>query len=181
MSTCPVRCVNVAIDAFADGRQFIVQPYPLLFVSFSDPNESLVIVLRELDVLSDWKSLGLQLGLNYSTLTEIQASELDPSHCKMAMLHLWLSLRDGVMDKGGATKAALVKALYTMKENVLAHRIETKGLSSSHSPAPTCEFYTAWVSLHIKCNIHLQGCDLHVTSCYIQCNLHYRNFGNLNT
>ena len=114
-------------------------------VSFSDPNESLVIVLRELDGLSDWKSLGLQLGLNYSTLSEIQANEPDTSHCKMAMLHLWLSLRDGVKDRGGATKATLVRALYSIKENALAHRIETKGFNSAHSPAPTCEFYTTCV------------------------------------
>ena len=99
----------------------------------------------------------------------------------MAMLHLWLSLRDGVKDRGGATITALVKALHTMKENTLAHRIETKRFSSSHSPAPTCEFYPACVSLHIKCNICLQGCDLHLTSTYIQYNLNYPNFDNLNT
>ena len=141
----------------------------LLLYFIPDPKESLVIVLRELDGLTDWIRLGLLLGLHYSTLTELQASEPDPSHCKMAMLHLWLSLRDGVKDRGGATKAALVKALYTMKENRLAHRIETKGFSSSHSPAPTCEFYTAWVSLYIKCNSHLQ------------CILCFPNVGNLNT
>ena len=134
-----------------DGLQFILHPSPLVLISISDPNESLVIVLRELDVVTDWKYLGLLLGLNDSTLTEIQACEPDPSHCKMAMLHLWLSLRDGVKDKGGATKAVLVKALYTMKENRLARRIQTKGLSSSHSPASTCEFYTACLSLHMDC------------------------------
>ena len=150
-------------------------------ISFSDPNESLVIVLRELDGLTDWKSLGLQLGLKYSTLTEIQINEPDTSHCKMAMLHLWLSLRDGVKGRGGATKTALVKALYTMKENTLAHGIETKRFSSSRSPVPKCEFYTACVSLHMKCNICLQGGDLHLTSTYIQYNLNYPNFDNLNT
>ena len=138
----------------------------LSFISISEPNESLVIVLRELDVLTDWKSLGLQLGLYYSTLNEIQASELDPSHCKMVMLHLWLSLRDGVKDRGGATKASLVKALYIMKENTLAHRIDTKGSSSSCSPTPTCECYIVCVSLYMKCNIHFQGCDLHVHVLY---------------
>ena len=111
--------------------------FPLL--SISDLNEHLVIVFRELDELADWKCLGLQLGLKYSTLTEIQANEPDTQHCKMAMLHLWLSLRDNVKEKGGATKPALVKALYSINENTLAHRIETKELSSSHSPAPSSE------------------------------------------
>ena len=57
------------------------------------------------------------------------------------MLHLWLSLTDSVKDKGGATKAALVKALRIMKENTLAHEIETKGLTSFQSPPPSCELY----------------------------------------
>ena len=109
----------------------------LSFISLSDPNENLVIVLRELDELTDWKVLGLLLGLNNSTLTEIQANEPDTSHCKMAMLNFWLSLRDGVKDRGGATKVSLVKALYTMKENVFAHRIETKQYSSYITPLPS--------------------------------------------
>ena len=123
--------------------------FRLFFYSISDPNENLAIVLRELDGFTAWIRLGQLLGLNDSTLNEIQANEPDTSHCKMSMLHLWLSLKDHVKDRGGgATKAALVKALYIMKENVLAHRIETKEFSSSHSPTPTCKFYTAWVSLH---------------------------------
>ena len=130
------------LHACADGFQFIALPSLLVLISLSDPNESLVIVLRELDVLTDWISLGLHLGLNYSTLIEIQDNEPDKSHCKMAMLHLWLSLRDGVKDRGGATKASLVKALYTMNENTLANRIETKRLTSSLPPAPTSELYT---------------------------------------
>ena len=121
-----------------------------------------MIVLRELDGLTDWIRLGLQLGLNYSTLKEIQEDEQGTSHRKMAMLHLWLSLKDGVKDRGGATKAALVKALYTMKENVLAHRIKTKQFSSSQSPAASLsELYTTYyMSFRIKSNAGLQGCDL---------------------
>ena len=141
-----MRVLHVCTDAwssvYGSGFSFCI--------SFSDPNESLVIVLRELDVLTDWKRLGLELGLNSYTLTEIQTNEPDTSHCKMAMLHYWLSLRDGVKGRGGATKATLVKALYTMKENSLAHRIETKTFSSSHSPAPTCEFNTECVPHHIQ-------------------------------
>ena len=106
------------------------------------------------------------LGLNDSTLAELQANEPDTIHCKMAMLHLWLSLRDGVKDRGGATKAALVKALYSMKENTLAHRIKTKGLSYSHSRVPSSEHHTTCALLHMKCSIHFEGCDLHTTSRY---------------
>ena len=105
-------------------------------LSLSDSSEHLVIVFRELDALTDWKSLGLQLGLNFSTLEKIE-NEQSANHRKLAMLHMWLSLRDGVKNKGGATKSALVKALYSMKENVLALRIERKGLSSSPFPNPS--------------------------------------------
>ena len=122
----------------AFNRYFVIWFLSYIFPSIADPNEHLVIVLRELDVLTDWKSLGLHLGLNFSTLNEIQADERDTSLCKMAILHLWLSLRDSVKNKGGATEAALVKALYIMKENTLAHRIETKRFTSSHSPPPSC-------------------------------------------
>ena len=130
--------------------QFMVQPFssPLLF---PDPSEHLVIVFRELDALSNWKNLGLQLGLNFPTLSEIEEDEQSSSHRKMAVLHLWLSLRDSVKERGGATKAALVKALYNMKENVLAHRIERKALSSPHSCLPSSELYNTCMSLHIKC------------------------------
>ena len=127
----------------------------------------MVIVFRELDGLTDWKSLGLQLGLNFSTLSEVEANEPDTIHCKMTMLYLWLSLRDDVKDRGGATKSALVKALYNMKENRLAHRIESKGLTTSHSPPPSCKPYTTCMSLHIECNVYVQGCDLHATSHYV--------------
>ena len=83
--------------------QFVVKTF--WFISILDPNENLVIVLRELDGITNWKWLGLLLGLSDTTLNEIEATEPDTSHCKMAMLHYWLSLRDGVKDKGGATKA----------------------------------------------------------------------------
>ena len=139
-----------------------------LSLPISDPNEHLVIVFRELDELTDWKRLGLQLGLKYSTLTEIQANEPDTHHCKMAILHLWLNLRDNVKENGGATKAALVKALYKINENTIAHRIETKGLSSSHFPAPSSELYTTCMYLHIKHDVHFQGCNFQATSYYVQ-------------
>ena len=138
-----------------------IQPSP--FQSLSDPSAHLVIVFRELDGLTDWKSLGLQLGLNFSTLSEIQANESDTILCKMAMLNLWLSLRDSVKDKGGATKASLVKALYSMKENVLAHRLETKQFISSQPPTPSSELHTTYMSFRIKYIIKLQECDLHAT------------------
>ena len=131
---------------FIDGLRFIVQHSPLLFTPIPDPNENLVIVLRELDGITNWKYLGLLLGLKDSTLTEMQANEPDTIRCKMAMLHLWLSLRDGVIGKGGATEDTLVKALYTMKENTVAHRIQTKGLISSHSPIPSSECHTTCVA-----------------------------------
>ena len=114
--------------------------YLSLFIS--DPNEHLVVVFRELDRLTDWKSLGLYLGLHISTLDEIQADEPDTHHRKMAMLHLWLSLTDGVKDNGGATKAALVEALRKADENALADTIETKRLTSFQSPPPSRELYT---------------------------------------
>ena len=125
--------------------------------------------MRELDGITDWKSLGLHLGLNFSTLNEIEANEPDTSLCKMAMLHLWLSLKDSVKDKGGATKAALVKALYIMKENALAHRIETKRLTSSQSLPFSCECCTTCMSLHVKFSIYFQESESHFELYTVPC------------
>ena len=105
----------------------------------TDPNVHLVIAVRELDVVTEWKTLGLYLGLDISTLRRIEQDEQTTSCCQIAMLHSWLNIKDYVKDKGGATRSALVNALRIMDENVLAKRIETKGSSLAHSRTPPSE------------------------------------------
>ena len=119
-----------------------------MYQSHADSSEHLVMVFRELDVVTDWVRLGSQLGLYPATLQEIKEDEQSTSHRKMAMLHQWLKLRDGVKAKGGATKDSLVKALYTMKQNKLAHKIDTKGLNPFQSPPPTRELHITFMSIY---------------------------------
>ena len=119
-----------------------------------DASEHLVIALRELDSVVEWKTLGLNLGLYAYTLQEIEANERSVvGDCKAAMLDKWMSMTDNVKGRGGATKAALVRALREMGQKALASRIEKKGFSSFDSPAPSSEFYIIY-TCHSISNVY---------------------------
>ena len=114
-----------------------------------------MIALRELDSVVEWKTLGLNLGLYAYTLKEIETNERNVvGDCKMAMLDKWMSMTDNVKGTGGATKAALVRALCEIGQKALANRIEKKGLSSFDSPAPSSEFYIIY-TCHSISNVSL--------------------------
>ena len=74
--------------------------------------------------LTDWKRLGLQLGLRHSTLTKIRSDQRDQTDdCKMEMLAMWLKQEDNVTQKGVPSWSVLVDALRRMGENKRADKI----------------------------------------------------------
>ena len=94
--------------------------------------------------LSDWKSLGLTLGLHYNTLLMIERNcnhKID--ECKINMLAAWLKHQDNVPHKGVPSWSVLKAALRSIGENYPAHTIlENIGIyvcssSSSCSPSPS--------------------------------------------
>ena len=74
--------------------------------------------------VTDWKRLGLQLGLRYSTLTKIRSNQRDQiDDCKMEVLLAWLNQHDCVPQKGIPSWSVLRVALRRMGENELADKI----------------------------------------------------------
>ena len=74
--------------------------------------------------LVNWKQLGLQLGLLYSSLKKIdleQRGRIDS--CKIAMLSAWLQQQDNVSQKGVPSWSVLRAALKRMGAHKLANRI----------------------------------------------------------
>ena len=74
--------------------------------------------------VTDWKRLGLELGLHYPTLTKIRSDQHDQTDdCKMEMLSAWLNQQDCVLQKGVPSWPVLQAALRRMGENELADKI----------------------------------------------------------
>ena len=71
-----------------------------------------------------YKYLGLELGLHYNTLSEIEANyPRDVEECLTKCLAKWLSEADSVYTKGKPTWRALVRALEEIGEGGVAHHI----------------------------------------------------------
>ena len=81
-------------------------------------------MLEVVDSVSDWKKLGLILGLLYQpTLTDIEAYRRGkPDECRMDMLSAWLQQQDNVNNPSWSVLRA---ALQRMGEHELANRIIT--------------------------------------------------------
>ena len=88
-----------------------------------------------LEDLTEWKVLGLKLGLSYPTLKKIECDEHGLDNRKMAMLHEWLA-------KGGATRQSLASALRRMEENRLADRVLTISVTAADLPPPDITTHT---------------------------------------
>ena len=74
--------------------------------------------------LNDWKDLGLQLGLLYPTLTDIETyRHYKPNECRIDMLLAWLQQQDNVSQKGVPSWSVLGAALQSMGEHETADRI----------------------------------------------------------
>ena len=74
----------------------------------------------------EWKRLGLELGLKYSRLQEIEIERhLNVSSCRIDMIAAWLrnSKKDKVMKKGVPTLKQLIQALKNIGEISLGEEI----------------------------------------------------------
>ena len=89
--------------------------------------------MENLHGLTDWKRLGLALGLLYPTLKSIEKDSDRNDECKMEMLAAWLYQQDNVCQNGVPSWSVLVAVLRRMGENELAGRI-----------AVSCECNSYW-------------------------------------
>ena len=82
-------------------------------------------VLEIVQGVSDWKRLGLTLGLLYHpTLTDIETYRRGkPIECKIDMFSSWLQQHDNVLQKGIPSWSMLKAALKAIGENEIADRI----------------------------------------------------------
>ena len=82
-------------------------------------------VVRLLDKFAEWESLGLQLGLYFSTLDIIKTEERGQVRkCMMRMLVAWLKKSDNVSSYHGPSWQQLIESLRAIEENSLADNIE---------------------------------------------------------
>ena len=71
-----------------------------------------------------YKDLGLELGLHYNTLSDIEANyPRDVEKCLTECLAKWLSEADSVYKKGKPTWRALVRALEEIGESRVGYHI----------------------------------------------------------
>ena len=84
-------------------------------------------VKKFLKSVNDWQSLGLELGLLYSTLKRIRREQReDINDCMMEMLAEWLQQQDNVCQVGVPSWSVLQAALKNIGENDLADTITTQ-------------------------------------------------------
>ena len=89
----------------------------LLYTGIAD----LVHVKRFLKNVVDWQSLGLELGLLYPTLEQIEEEQRGVIiKCKTKMLAAWLQQQDNVSQNGVPSWSVLRTALRSIGENELA-------------------------------------------------------------
>ena len=96
----------------------------VLFTARSNLRHVVRVVVSQ---LSDWMSLGLELGLEYQTLKTIQENNLgDKNACKIDMLKSWLDGEDEVTKLHGPTWQQLADGLRQLGQDTLAEKIERK-------------------------------------------------------
>ena len=94
----------------------------LLYTGIDD----LVDVKKFLKSVVDWQSLGLELGLLYPTLEQIEEEQRGAIvKCKTKMLAAWLQQQDNVSRKGVPSWSVLRTALEEIGEHQLASEIST--------------------------------------------------------
>ena len=86
-------------------------------------------VLEVVYSVSDWKRLGLTLGLLYSTLTSIETHRHHKQDdCIKDMLSAWLEQQDNVSQRGVPSWSVLRAALKRIGKHELADRINCECL-----------------------------------------------------
>ena len=94
----------------------------LLYTGIAD----LVNVKKVLKNVVDWQSLGLELGLLYPRLEQIDEEQRGSiAKCNTKMLAAWLQQKDHVSRKGIPSWAVLRTALEEIGEHQLASEIST--------------------------------------------------------
>ena len=79
-------------------------------------------MLEVVESVSDWKRLGLNLGLSYPTLADIEIYRRGkPDYCKIEMLSAWLQQQDKVSQWD-----VLRAALRSMGEHEIADKISKR-------------------------------------------------------
>ena len=98
----------------------------------------IVIGIRDLDIIikeltsiqplacSVWFDLGLQLGLYYPTLKDIEEDYRVSRKCFRECMSAWLRGKDKVREVGGPSWSSLVSALDTIGEHCIAINIKEK-------------------------------------------------------
>ena len=76
--------------------------------------------------VNDWQSLGLQLGLLYHTLEQIETDNHGiVEQCKTKMIAAWLKRQDNVLEVGVPSWSVLKAALREIGEGEVADQIVT--------------------------------------------------------
>ena len=101
-----------------------------IYIIYVDVSKDLKKAMGLLDKLTDWESLGLELGLHFSTLDAIKIEERGRVRkCMMRMLVAWLKKSDNVSSCHGPSWKQLIESLRAIEENSLADDIERRLLN----------------------------------------------------
>ena len=88
--------------------------------------DKMVEVKNILEKVNDWQSLGLQLGLLYPTLEQIEIDNRSQvEQCKTKMIAAWLKRKDNVLQVGAPSWSVLKAALKRIGENAVVEEIVT--------------------------------------------------------
>ena len=99
----------------------------IISLDISDLDVIMKILKESFFSTTNWKSLGLSLGLYITTLDGID--KLTRDRCEDALcetLKHWISKEDKVQEKGGPRWSSLLRALKEVKENAVAESIKKK-------------------------------------------------------
>ena len=101
-----------------------VNYFMILYILFRTATRDLGQVYFAITKVVQWTSLGLALGLDYSTLQRIEREKMGRiEECKMEMLSAWLQQKDDVVEKALPTWSSLGTALRKIGENKVANKL----------------------------------------------------------
>ena len=87
-------------------------------------NDELRLVINALKTVTDWHSLGIQLGILPHILEQIKIDECGKAvPCKREMLTAWLKQVDNVLEVGIPSWSILKTALKNIDENKVASQL----------------------------------------------------------
>lgn len=93
-------------------------------------------VLEAIGDISEWKPLGLALGLHISTLSKISVQYKDVQSCKYEVVSAWLMRKDMVIKKCPPSWKSLVTAV---NGNLVMYPHLAKKIAMSHPLSPALQ------------------------------------------